>query len=159
MKSRIGLGYDVHRLVEGIPFRLGGLTIPFHKGAEGHSDADTLIHALCDALLGAVASGDIGLHFPDTSVEFKGIDSTILLKKTYQLILSKGYRIINIDAVIMLQEPKIRPYIEEMRSNIAAVLGMDFDDVSIKATTTEKLGFIGMGEGVAAEVVVLLQGN
>jgi len=159
MTSRIGIGYDVHRLVEGIPFRLGGLTIPFHKGAEGHSDADTLIHALCDALLGAVASGDIGLHFPDTSVEFKGIDSAILLKKTYQLILSKGYRIINIDAVVMLQEPKIRPYIEEMRSNIAAVLGMDFDDVSIKATTTEKLGFIGMGEGVAAEVVVLLQGN
>ena len=159
MTSRIGIGYDVHRLVEGIPFRLGGLTIPFHKGAEGHSDADTLIHALCDALLGAVASGDIGLHFPDTSVEFKGIDSAILLKKTYQLILPKGYRIINIDAVVMLQEPKIRPYIEEMRSNIAAVLGMDFDDVSIKATTTEKLGFIGMGEGVAAEVVVLLQGN
>ncbi len=157
MNIRIGLGYDVHRLVEGIPFRLGGVTLPFHKGAEGHSDADTLIHALCDALLGAAALGDIGLYFPDTSEEYKGIDSTLLLQKTSDLIRSKGFQIINIDAVIILQQPKIRPYVDEMRKTMAAVLGTDVDNISVKATTTEKLGFIGRGEGVAAEVVVLLQ--
>jgi len=157
MNIRIGVGYDVHRLVEGLSFRLGGVNIPFHKGAEGHSDADTLIHALCDALLGAAALGDIGIHFPDTSDEYKGIDSAILLRKTFELIQSKGYRIINIDSVIMLQQPRLRPYIDEMRKSIAEILGMKFDDVSVKATTTEKLGFIGNGEGVAAEVVVLLK--
>ena len=157
MDIRIGVGYDVHRLTEGLPFRLGGIDIPHDKGALGHSDADTLIHAICDALLGAAALGDIGLHFPDTSGEYKGIDSAILLKRTYDLITSKGFGIINVDAVIILQKPKVRPYIDEMRKKLAIILGIEQERVSVKATTTEKLGFIGNEEGVAAEAVVLLR--
>jgi len=157
MDFRVGVGYDVHRLVEGLPLRLGGVTVPFHKGAEGHSDADTLIHAVCDAMLGAAALGDIGVHFPDTSDEFKGIDSTILLRKTNDIIKSRDYFIINIDSVILIQKPRIRPYIDEMRKTLSQVLGIKIDDISIKATTTEKLGFIGNEEGVAAEAVVLLK--
>ena len=157
MDIRIGVGYDVHRLVEGLPFRLGGVDIPHYKGASGHSDADTLIHAICDALLGAAALGDIGLHFPDTSPEFKGIDSTILLKRTHDLITSEGFGIINVDAVIILQQPKVRPYIDDMRKNLAKIMGIEPDRVSVKATTTENLGFIGNEEGVAAEAVVLLR--
>ena len=157
MDIRIGVGYDVHRLEDDLPFRLGGIDIPHYKGALGHSDADTLIHAICDALLGAAALGDIGLHFPDTSSEFKGIDSTILLKRTLDLITLKGFGIINVDAVIILQKPKVRPYIDEIRKNLAKILGIALDNVSVKATTTENLGFIGNEEGVAAEAVVLLR--
>ena len=156
MKLRVGMGYDVHRLEEGLPLMLGGINIPHGKGALGHSDADTLIHAICDALLGAAALGDIGMHFPDTSSQFKGIDSSILLARTNELIKSKGYSIVNIDTVVILQEPKIRPYIDKMREKLASVLEMDVNDISIKATTTEKLGFTGREEGVAAEAVVLL---
>lgn len=157
MKLRVGIGYDVHRLEEGLPFRLGGVNIPHNKGAKGHSDADTLIHAICDAMLGASASGDIGMHFPDTDPDFKGIDSTILLKRTLDVIMSKGFRIVNLDSVIILQKPKISSFIPGMRKVLAAILDMDIEDVSIKATTTEKLGFAGREEGVAAQVVVLLE--
>lgn len=154
---RIGFGYDVHPLHEGLTFTLGGIVIPHSKGAEGHSDADTLIHAICDALLGAANLGDIGLHFPDNASEFKGIDSKILLKRTIQLIGEKGYRISNIDSTVCLQKPKIRPFIPEMVKALAVTMGIPEDDISIKATTTEKLGFVGREEGVAAHAVVLLE--
>lgn len=157
MKLRVGIGYDVHRLEEGLPFRLGGVNIPNNKGAKGHSDADTLIHAICDAMLGASASGDIGMHFPDTDPDFKGIDSTILLKRTLDVIVSKGFRLVNLDSVIILQKPKISSFIPGMRKVLAGILDMDIEDVSIKATTTEKLGFAGREEGVAAQAVVLLE--
>lgn len=157
MNIRIGTGFDVHSLEEGLPFRLGGINIPHYKGAKGHSDADTLIHAICDAMLGAAALGDIGMHFPDSSDEYKGINSTILLGKTRQIIRNKGFDLINIDSVIMLQSPKLQPYINEMRKTLAAVLDMDMENISIKATTTEKLGFIGNESGVAANAVVLLR--
>jgi 2-C-methyl-D-erythritol 2,4-cyclodiphosphate synthase len=157
MKIRIGIGYDVHQLVEGLPFRLGGVTIPHHKGALGHSDADVLIHAICDAMLGAVAMGDIGTHFPDTHSEYKGIDSTILLEKTHAIIKKTGYSIENIDSVVILQNPKVKPFIESIRHRLSDLLKMDVNDISIKATTTEKLGFTGREEGVAAEAVVLLK--
>ncbi len=157
MKFRVGIGYDVHPLVEGLPFTLGGIVIPHSKGSLGHSDADTLIHAICDALLGAANLGDIGLHFPDNSSEYKGIDSKILLTRTVALIREKGYSISNIDSTVCLQKPKIRPYITKMTEVLAQTMKIPLDDISIKATTTEKLGFVGREEGIAAYAVVLLQ--
>lgn len=154
---RIGFGYDVHPLLEGLTFTLGGIVIPHIKGAQGHSDADTLIHAICDALLGAANLGDIGLHFPDNSSEFKGIDSKILLRRTMELIREKGFRVCNIDSTVCLQKPKIRPYIPQMAEILAKTMAIPLDDISIKATTTEKLGFVGREEGVSAHAVVLLE--
>jgi len=156
MNLRVGIGYDVHRLGEGLPFFLGGVKIPHSKGAIGHSDADVLIHAICDALLGAANLGDIGRHFPDTSDEFKGIDSKILLAKTHQLIRNKNFRIVNIDSVVMLEKPKIKDYIESMQLTLAKVLEIDSDLVSVKATTTEGMSFVGKEKGVAAQAVVLI---
>ena len=162
MNIRIGHGYDVHRLAstgkgdEKLVLRLGGVTVPHTKGCVAHSDGDVVIHALCDAMLGAAASGDIGVHFPDTSAEFRGIDSRELLRRTAVLILNEGWKIGNVDCTVMLQEPKIRPYIDDMQGELAAALGIGIDAVSVKATTTERLGFIGREEGVAAEVVVLI---
>lgn len=153
---RIGFGFDVHQLVENIPFTLGGIVIPHHKGVAGHSDADALIHAICDALLGASNLGDIGTHFPDTNPSLKGIDSKILLKKVMELIAQKGYRIVNIDTVVCLQQPKLRPYISQMQETLAHVMEIPADNISIKATTTEKLGFTGREEGVAAYATVLI---
>lgn len=154
---RIGSGYDVHRLVEGRPLIIGGVMIPYEKGLLGHSDADVLLHAICDALLGAVALGDIGKHFPDTDERWRGADSKLLLKEVGRLVARQGYRIGNIDATVAMQHPKLRPYIDEMRQCIASVLGMYVDEVSIKATTTEGLGFVGVGEGVAAYATCLVQ--
>lgn len=153
---RIGQGYDVHRLVEGRELILCGEKIEYEKGLLGHSDADVAIHALCDALLGAAALGDIGKHFPDTSDEFKGISSVILLKKTVSLLKEKGYDIENADITIVAQAPKLLPFIEKMRENMAEAMEIDLDRVSIKATTTEKLGFEGRGEGISATAVVLI---
>jgi 2-C-methyl-D-erythritol 2,4-cyclodiphosphate synthase len=157
MKIRIGFGFDVHQLKEGIPFYLGGIEIPHFKGAVGHSDADVLIHAICDALLGAANMRDIGFHFSDTSIEFKGIDSKILLKRTTEIIISKGYSISNIDCTVCLQQPKIAVFIPEMQAVLAEVMNIDSDDLSIKATTTEKMGFEGREEGISAYAVVLIQ--
>lgn len=156
---RIGNGYDVHRLAPGLKLTLGGLEIAHSKGCVAHSDGDVLIHALCDALLGALAMGDIGHHFPDTSSEFKGIDSKILLKRTYDMILDRGYSLVNADLTLLLQAPKVAPYIEQMRSTLASVMGVGVDAVSVKATTEERLGFTGREEGVAAYAVVLLAKN
>ncbi len=157
MNFRIGFGYDVHRLQEGLPFWLGGVEIEHHAGAVGHSDADVLLHAICDALLGAAALGDIGEHFPDTDPAYKGISSSILLQRTIQLIRSKGYEIGNIDTTVCLQTPKIKPYIPEMRKQIAQTLNVDEGVVSVKATTEEKLGFTGRQEGISAYAVVLIK--
>jgi 2-C-methyl-D-erythritol 2,4-cyclodiphosphate synthase len=156
MVHRIGFGYDVHRLEEGIPLRLGGVTVPHTRGSKGHSDADVLIHAICDALLGAAALGDIGKHFPDDSDEYKGINSLLLLEKTISLLDRSGYRIGNIDTTVCLQQPKIQPYIEDMRSALSMAMGIDRDQVSVKATTEERLGFTGREEGVSAHAVVLI---
>ena len=156
MDFRVGIGYDVHQLGEGLPFFLGGVRIPHNKGAIGHSDADVLIHAICDALLGAANLGDIGLHFPDSSDEFKGIDSKILLKKTYELVKEKNYRIVNIDSVVMLEKPKIRKYVLQMQKALAKVLEVSPDQVSVKATTTEGMSFIGKEKGLAAQAVVMI---
>ena len=153
---RIGHGYDVHVLQENLPFVIGGLTIPHTKGCVAHSDGDVAIHAICDALLGALALGDIGKHFPDTSDLYKGIDSKILLAKCVELIRSKGYDISNIDVTIALEKPKVAPHIDKMRIVLAETMGIDKDKVSVKATTTEKLGFVGREEGVEAHSVVLL---
>ena len=153
---RIGFGYDVHQLVEDRELWLGGIEIPHTKGSLGHSDGDALIHAICDAILGAAKLRDIGFHFPDTSLEYKGIDSKILLSKVSNLIKSKGYSIGNIDSTICLQRPKIKDYIPIMEQTLSKVLNIDIDSVSIKATTTEKLGFVGTEDGVAAYAVVLL---
>ena len=153
---RIGFGFDTHQLVEGLPFTLGGIVIPHHKGATGHSDADTLIHAICDALLGAANLGDIGLHFPDSDPTLKGIDSKILLQKVMRLISQKGYSIVNIDTTVCLQQPKLRPYIPQMQETLASVMSIPVENISIKATTTEKLGFTGREEGVSAYAAVLL---
>ena len=152
----MGIGYDVHRLGEDLPFFLGGVRIPHTKGAIGHSDADVLIHAICDALLGAANLGDIGRHFPDNSDEFKNIDSKILLKRTNLLIRQKNYRIINIDSVVMLEKPKIKDFIDQIRSTLAEVLEIDADLVSVKATTAEGMSFVGKEKGVAAQAVVLI---
>ncbi len=157
MNIRIGFGIDFHQLAEGREFWLGGIKIPFEKGALGHSDADVLLHAICDALLGAAALGDIGLHFPDTSAEYKNIDSKILLEKTLALITKENYRIGNIDASVCLEAPKIKEYIPQMRQTIAAVLKIAENDISIKATTAEKMGFVGRGEGIMAYANVLLE--
>jgi 2-C-methyl-D-erythritol 2,4-cyclodiphosphate synthase len=154
---RIGFGTDFHRLAEGRELWIGGVKIPHHKGAVGHSDADVLLHAICDAMLGAACLGDIGVHFPDTSAEFKNIDSKILLKRTTDLITKEGYSIVNIDSTLCLQAPKIKPYIEEMQKAIAGVTGITVKDISIKATTTEQLGFVGREEGLVAYAVVLLE--
>ncbi|MBC35641.1 MAG: 2-C-methyl-D-erythritol 2,4-cyclodiphosphate synthase [Bacteroidetes bacterium] len=156
MKIKIGFGYDVHQLVDGRELLIGGIKIPSDFGALGHSDADVLIHAICDALLGAANLGDIGKHFPDTSNEFKGIDSKILLKKVMNLIRSKGYELGNLDATVCLQAPKIRPSIDKMKACLAEVMDVDVDEVSVKATTTEKMGFVGRGEGISAYAVVLI---
>jgi len=156
MDFRVGIGYDVHRLGEGLPFFLGGVKIPHSKGAIGHSDADVLIHAICDALLGAANLGDIGRHFPDTSDEFKGIDSKILLRRTHVLIRQKHYKIVNIDCVVMLEKPKVKDFIVEMQAALAKVLELDSDRVSVKATTTEGMSFVGKEKGVAAQAVVLI---
>jgi len=153
---RIGSGIDFHQLVTGRDLWLGGVKIPHEKGSLGHSDADVLLHAICDAMLGALALGDIGMHFPDTSSEFKDMDSKILLRRTYDLISQKGYKIVNIDSTVCLEAPKIKPYNSEMRQVIASILGISVDDVSIKATTTEKMGFVGREEGLVAYATVLL---
>ena len=150
------MGYDVHRLVEGRDLWLGGIKIEHTKGLLGHSDADVLIHAICDALLGAASLRDIGYNFPDTDNAYKNIDSKILLKRTIDLVRSKGWEISNIDSTICAQEPKLNPHIEDMRACLASVLGVDVDDVSIKATTTEHLGFVGRKEGIAAYATALL---
>lgn len=144
-------------MVEDRPFWLGGVQIPYSKGAKGHSDADVLLHAICDALLGALSLGDIGVHFPDTDQAFKNIDSKILLKKTYDLILSKGYRMVNVDSSICLEAPKIKPHVAEMQKAISSILQVQLEDVSIKATTTEKMGFVGREEGLVAYATVLLE--
>jgi 2-C-methyl-D-erythritol 2,4-cyclodiphosphate synthase len=156
MKLRIGYGIDFHQLVEGRDLVIGGVTIPHHKGALGHSDADVLLHAICDALLGAACLGDIGVHFPDTSMEFKNIDSKILLAKTLVLIEAEGYAIGNIDASLCLEAPKIKPYVAQMQETIAGILGIGIKDVSIKATTTETMGFVGREEGLVAHAVCLI---
>jgi 2-C-methyl-D-erythritol 2,4-cyclodiphosphate synthase len=153
---RIGFGYDVHRFSEGRDLWLGGIKIPHTKGLLGHSDADVVIHAICDALLGAAAMGDIGSHFPDTDPKFKGIDSKILLTETWNLISKKGFTIQNIDCTIAIQAPKIAPFVELMRTKLSDLLNIGKDQVSIKATTTERLGFEGREEGVSAYAVVLL---
>jgi 2-C-methyl-D-erythritol 2,4-cyclodiphosphate synthase len=157
MKIKTGIGFDVHRLEAGREFWLGGIKIEHNKGCVAHSDGDVLIHAICDALLGAAALGDIGLHFPDTSSDFKGIDSKVLLRRTKELIVAQGYSIGNIDSVICLQRPKIRSLIDTMRSCLAEILELELEDVSIKATTTEHLGFEGREEGISAYATVLLQ--
>lgn len=154
---RIGSGIDFHRLVEGRDFWLGGVLVPHTKGALGHSDADVLLHAICDALLGALCLGDIGVHFPDTSSEYKNIDSKILLQRTYQLIRKEGYKLVNVDTTITLELPKIKPYVSQMQKVIAEILQVTEKDVSIKATTTEKMGFVGREEGVVAYATALLQ--
>lgn len=154
---RIGQGIDFHQLAEGRELWLGGVLIPHSKGAVGHSDADVLLHAICDAMLGALSMGDIGQHFPDTDAKYKGIDSKILLKHTYGLIQQKGYKLVNVDSTLLLQAPKIRPYVAQMQTTIADILKLTIDDVSIKATTTEHLSFIGREEGVVATANVLLQ--
>lgn len=154
---RIGYGIDFHQLVEGRDLMIGGVKIPHHKGALGHSDADVLLHAICDALLGAACLGDIGVHFPDTSGEFKNIDSKILLQRTKDLIAKEGYTIVNIDASLCLEAPKIKPHIPAMQEVIAGILGITIKDISIKATTNEKMGFVGREEGLAAHAVCLLQ--
>lgn len=156
MQLRIGNGIDFHRLEEGIPFWLGGIRLNHHKGAVGHSDADVLLHAICDALLGAVGLGDIGTHFPDTDMKYKGIDSKVLLRRSYNMVKEKGYWIVNIDTTLCLQAPKIKPYIPRMLDAIAGTLGIPQTDISIKATTTEGLGFVGREEGVMAYATVLL---
>jgi 2-C-methyl-D-erythritol 2,4-cyclodiphosphate synthase len=156
MNIRVGFGYDVHQLAEGESLILGGVSIPYSKGTVAHSDGDVLIHAICDALLGAANLRDIGYQFPDTSQEFKNIDSKIILERTLHLLNSKGFKIGNIDSTLALQEPKIKPYIEEMQKILSSVLNIKVDDISIKATTTEKLGFEGRGEGVSAYATVLI---
>lgn len=153
---RIGYGYDVHQLAEGLSMTIGGVKIEHTKGIVAHSDGDVLLHALCDALLGALALGDIGTHFPDTSSEFKNIDSTILLAHTYDMVKAKGYEVGNIDSMLILERPKIKKFVPLMQENIAKILGLTIDDVSIKATTKEKLDAAGEERGVEASAVVLL---
>ncbi len=156
---RTGIGFDVHAFAEGRKLIIGGVQIPFDKGLLGHSDADVLLHAICDALLGALALGDIGKHFPDTDIKYKDADSIELLKHVFNLITSKGYKLGNIDSVITMQKPKLLPYIDEMRKNISIALKSSIDQISIKATTTERLGFVGREEGVSSFATVLLIKN
>ena len=156
MSYRVGIGVDFHQLVEGRELWIGGVKVPHIKGAVGHSDADVLLHAICDAILGAAALGDIGDHFPDTDPAYKNIDSKILLRKTIDIIKKQGYSIINIDSTICIQSPRLKPYMEQMRNAIAELCGINVSDVSVKATTTEKLGFAGREEGLMAYAVVML---
>jgi 2-C-methyl-D-erythritol 2,4-cyclodiphosphate synthase len=157
MSFRIGFGVDFHQLAEGRAFMIGGVHIPHDKGAVGHSDADVLLHAICDALLGAACLGDIGIHFPDTDPKYKNIDSKILLKETVALIQKENYQLVNIDSTLCLQEPKIKPHIQEMQKTIAEIIGTAEKNISIKATTTEQMGFVGRKEGVVAYATVLLE--
>lgn len=157
MKYRTGIGFDVHAFEEGRKLFLGGVEIPFSKGLSGHSDADVLLHAICDAMLGALAMGDIGIHFPNTDPKYKGIDSKLLLSEVNKLILEKKYKVGNIDSFLAIEAPKISSYSVKMRETIATILNISSDQISIKATTTEKLGFIGRGEGVSAFATVLLE--
>ena len=157
MSFRIGSGVDFHQLIEGRELWIGGVMIPHYKGALGHSDADVLLHAICDALLGALALGDIGLHFPNTDPAYKDIDSKILLQKCQEMIAAKGYRVVNVDATLCLEAPKIKPYVSTMQETIAGLLQVENSDVSVKATTTEKMGFAGREEGLMAYATVLLQ--
>lgn len=154
---RIGLGYDVHPLVEGRKLILGGVEIPFAKGLKGHSDADALLHAIGDALLGALALGDLGKHFPDTDPKYKGASSTILLEKIHQMISEKGYEVANVDSILVIENPKMAPHISQMIKNIAHILKISLDQVSVKATREEGLGFTGKGQGMAAKAIVLLR--
>jgi 2-C-methyl-D-erythritol 2,4-cyclodiphosphate synthase len=154
---RIGFGIDFHQLTEGRDLWIGGVKIPHHKGALGHSDADVLLHAICDALLGALALGDIGVHFPNTDATYKDIDSKILLQKSYDLIKARNYRVVNVDTSICLEAPKIKKYSDQMRQVIAGILEITLDDVSVKATTTEKMGFVGREEGLVAYATVLIR--
>jgi 2-C-methyl-D-erythritol 2,4-cyclodiphosphate synthase len=156
MTFRTGIGYDVHRFEEGIPLFLGGIKIPYEKGLKGHSDADVLLHAICDALLGALALGDIGKYFPDNDEAFKGIDSKIILSRCFSLVKDRSFKIVNLDSILILEKPKVSEYITEMRKTIAGILETDIDNISVKATTTERLGFEGRGEGVAAQAVVIV---
>lgn len=156
---RAGTGFDVHRLETGRDLILGGVKIPYEKGLLGHSDADVLLHAICDCILGAAALGDIGRHFPDCKVEYEGISSLVLLKKTVELALAKGWEIVNVDATVICQKPRISPHIEKMRNNVAEALGIDIERINIKATTTEKLGYTGRGEGIASEAVCMIKRN
>jgi 2-C-methyl-D-erythritol 2,4-cyclodiphosphate synthase len=158
MGLRIGFGVDFHQLGENRKLMIGGVHIPHEKGAIGHSDADVLLHAICDAILGAACLGDIGVHFPDTSADYKDIDSKILLRRTLELVQKEGYRIVNIDSTLCLEAPKIKPFVPQMQQTIAAILGLGDRDVSIKATTTEKMGFVGRKEGLVAYATVLLEG-
>ena len=156
MNYRIGFGYDVHQLVDNRDFWLGGIKIPFEKGALGHSDADVLIHVICDAILGAANLGDIGTHFPDNSEDYKNIDSKIFLSKVISMIREKGYEIVNIDSTICLQLPKLAPYISSMKDELSKCMSIAVEDISIKATTTERLGFVGKEKGIAAYATVLI---
>lgn len=157
MSYRIGSGVDFHQLSAGRELWIGGVLIPHHKGALGHSDADVLLHAICDALLGALSLGDIGLHFPNTDPAFKDIDSKILLEKTYELVRARGYVVVNVDSTLCLEAPKIKPYVAAMQETIAGILQVSKEDVSVKATTTEKMGFAGREEGLMAYATVLLR--
>lgn len=159
MNFRVGFGIDFHQLVQERDLWIGGIKIPSDKGAMGHSDADVLLHAICDALLGALALGDIGHHFPNTDEKFRNIDSKILLKESFRLVQEKNYSVVNVDSSVCLEKPKIMKYADAMRATIASILQIEIDDVSIKATTTEKLGFIGREEGLAAYATVLLRKN
>ena len=157
MGFRIGSGVDFHQLAEGRKLMMGGVHIPYHKGGLGHSDADVLLHAICDAMLGALALGDIGVHFPDTDARYKDVDSKELLKASFTLLQKEGYKLVNVDSSVCLQEPKIKPYVPSMQETIASILQLNVKDVSIKATTTEKMGFVGRKEGVVAYATVLLE--
>jgi 2-C-methyl-D-erythritol 2,4-cyclodiphosphate synthase len=159
MSYRTGSGVDFHQLQKGKELWIGGVKIPHSKGAVGHSDADVLLHAICDALLGALALGDIGIHFPNNSDEFKNIASSILLQRTMELVKKVGYSVVNIDSTVCLEEPKIKPYAEKMRQLIAGITAVTANDISVKATTTEKMGFIGKGKGIMAYATVLLMKN
>ena len=154
---RIGTGYDVHKLVEGRKLIMGGVEIPYEKGLLGHSDADVLVHAIMDALLGAAALGDIGKHFPDTDPKYKGADSLMLMREVKRILSDEGYEIENVDSTIIAQAPKMKPHIEQMRQNIAEALSLDITQVSVKATTEERLGFTGRGEGISAQAVALIR--
>lgn len=157
MNFRVGQGYDVHQLLENRPLILGGVTIPFDKGLLGHSDADALLHAITDALLGAAALGDIGTLFPDTASEFKNADSRVLLRQAYLAVQQAGWRVVNVDSTIIAQQPKLRPYIDAMRTNIANDLSLNIDAVNVKGKTNEKLGYLGRMEGIEAQAIVLLE--
>jgi 2-C-methyl-D-erythritol 2,4-cyclodiphosphate synthase len=156
LNIRVGIGFDVHQLVEGRKLVVGGVEIPHSKGALGHSDADALIHAICDALLGAAGLKDIGTYFPDTSAEFKNIDSTILLRRVVELLIERGYTIGNVDVALLLEKPKIKPHIDRMREILSSIMGISIDDIGIKATTNEKMGYVGREEGIAAQAVCLI---